>query len=171
MMLAHDHHLLLRTCDNRKYYSFFYNLHPMQNTTPCNAGQASRGRLRIQIGIWNYSQMRGMGQSKHILMPAANWDLTLTPGWQNENRELMRGNWNSNGVTDNSNSSYNQCFLLFSSCAICNFVLWKSFCFVYDAGNWSQMPPIWVYTMLDFTFLLRQIIFLTSVIRISALAN
>ena len=119
MMLAHDHHLLLRTCDNQKYYSFFYNLHPMQNTTPCNAAQASRGRLRIQIGIWNYSQMRGMGQSKHILMPAANWDLTLTPGWQNENRELMRGNWSSNGVTDNSNSSYNQCFLLLCNLQLC----------------------------------------------------
>ena len=81
--------------------------------------QASRGRLRIQIGIWNYSQMRGMGQSKHILMPAANWDLTLTPGWQNENRELMRGNWSSNGVTDNSNSSYNQCFLLLCNLQLC----------------------------------------------------
>ena len=32
MMPAHDHHLLLRTCDNQKYYSFFYNLHPMQNS-------------------------------------------------------------------------------------------------------------------------------------------
>ena len=59
----------------------------------------------------------------------------------------------------------------FSSCAICNFVLWKSFCFVCDARNWSQMPPVWVYTMLGFIFLLRQIIFLTPVIRISALAN
>ena len=62
---------------------------------------------------------RGMGQSKHILMPAANWDLTLTPGWQNENRELMRGNWSSNGVTDNSNSSYNQCFLLLCNLQLC----------------------------------------------------
>ena len=51
MMLDHDHHLLLRTCDIQKYYSFFYNLHPMQNTTQCDAAQASRGRLRIQIVI------------------------------------------------------------------------------------------------------------------------
>ena len=43
----HDHHLLLRTCDNQKYYSSFYNLHPMQNTSmQCNATKASRGRLR-----------------------------------------------------------------------------------------------------------------------------
>lgn len=26
----------------------------------------------------------------------------------------------------------------FSACAICNSVLWKSFCFFHDAGNWSQ---------------------------------
>ena len=111
MMLDHDHHLLLRTCDNQKYYSFFYNLHPMQNTTmrccPGLKGEITNSNWHLK----RFPDEREGGQSKHILMRAANWDLTLTPGWQNENRDLMRGN-RGNGVTDNTKSSYTQCFHL-----------------------------------------------------------
>ena len=135
MMLAHDHHLLLRTCDNQKYYSFFYNLHPMQNTTPCNA--ACPG---LKGEITN-----------------SNWHLKLFPdeieGWDNQNIfwcQLPTGTWHWH--QDDRMKTGNWCgetgalmgsltiptvltINAFSSCAICNFVLWKSFCFVYDAGN------------------------------------
>ena len=39
----------------------------------------------------------------------------------------------------------------FTFCAICNSILWKSFCYVYDAGNWSQKCQFWK-TVQDFTF-------------------
>ena len=69
------------------------------------------------------------------------------PGWQNENRNLMRGN-QGNGVTDNPKSSYTQCFHL-----LCNLQQYfvKSFCYVYDAGNWSQKCQFGK-TVQDFTF-------------------
>ena len=97
----------------------------------------------------------------------SNWHLKLFPdeieGWDNQNIfwcQLPTGTWHWH--QDDRMKTGNWCgetgalmgsltiptvltINAFSSCAICNFVLWKSFCFVYDAGNWSQMPPVWVY--------------------------
>ena len=67
-------------------------------------------------------------------------ELTLTPGWQNG--ELMRGNWSCNGVTDNYNSSYNQCFLLLCNLQHCfvKIILFCLWCWELE----PKMPLLWV---------------------------
>lgn len=88
------------------------------------------GDYEFKLAFETIPRWEGGGQSKHILMRAANWDRADTDTRMTE--------WGTGAVMGSLTIITVLTINAFSSCAICNSVLWKSFCFVYDAGNWSQ---------------------------------
>ena len=90
----------------------------------CDAAQASRGRLRIQIGIWNDSQMRGREDNQNIFwceLPTGIWH------WHQDDK-MKTGIWcGETGVMGSLTILRVLTLNAFTFCAICNSILWNHF--------------------------------------------
>ena len=136
----HDHHLLLRTCDNQKYYSSFNNLHPMQNTSmQCYEGlkkEITEFKLTSpMIPRWGGRDNQNTFWRE---LPAGTWHWLRLTGWD---WELMRGNWSSN-IRVSDETSYTGCNIF--SWVACISVRWCRSWFWLFWWNWSQNNLFWV---------------------------